>query len=158
MAVRDALPSEEDSLVAIGEATSLFGAGEADALLRSTLRGLADGSLPRDAHFARAAGPPGAPRGWSYLARDGSADGVFELMWIGVARDAEGAGVGRALLQDAEALARARGARMLLISTSSTDATARARAFYARSGFAKVGHVPAYYAPGDDKVVFHKAL
>jgi ribosomal protein S18 acetylase RimI-like enzyme len=156
--VRTVHASEEDALVTIGEATGIFGAGEADALLRSTLRSLADGTLPCESHVARAEGAIGRPRGWSYLAREESADGVWELMWIGVTRDAEGAGVGRALLLDAESTARAQGARILLISTSCLDGTARARAFYARNGYAKVGEIPDYYAPGDGKVIFHKAL
>lgn len=161
--VRPFSPSSDSpaALVEVGRATGLFSAEEADALLGATLAGLADGSLAADSHAALVAegGAGDSPLGWCYLARDAQADRVWELMWIGVTRAAEGtSGAGSALLKAAEALASERGARLLLISTSSTPATARARAFYERKGFARCGAIPDYYAAGDDKVIYSRSL
>ena len=157
--LRDAAVADERELIELGIATGLFSAEEADTLLGATLRGLADGSLSRDTHVARVVTDGGGARaGWTYLSADDHADGVWELWWIGVSRAAEGTGAGRALLADAEAVARAAGARLLVISTSSTEATARARAFYERRGYFKCGQVPDFYGDGDDKVVFARRL
>jgi len=87
-----------------------------------------------------------------------AASTVWELMWIGTSRSAEGTGVGRALLADAEALAARGGAARLLISTSATTATARARAFYERNGYAAVSLDKNFYGEGDDRVLYARAL
>ena len=155
---RDVLPFDEDALVAVGVATGLFSPAEADALLRDTLQALAGGALDAASNLVRVIDGDGGPRGWTYIARDAATDGVWELMWIGVARAAESTGVGSALLTDAECAARARGARMLLIATSSGAGTARARVFYERRGYIRVGCVPDYYSEGDDKILYHRSL
>ncbi len=173
------MPADEDALVALGVATGLFTSEEADGLLRASLRGIFDGSSDRKTHAARVVdtfsspssptpstsdhGSDGAaaasPAGWTYLSADPSGPPhVWELWWIGVSREAEGKGYASALLEDAESFARGGGATCLLICTSSTDATARARAFYERAGYRKVGQIPGYYGQGDDKVIFWKAL
>lgn len=157
--LRDAAADEDSELLAIGIATGLFTAAEADALLGGALRGLSAGSLARGTHAARVAvAADGSRAGWTYMSADENADGVWELLWIGVARAAEGTGAGTALLADAEAIARAAGARLLIISTSSTAATSRARAFYGRRGYTRCGHIPDFYDAGDDKVIFVRNL
>jgi ribosomal protein S18 acetylase RimI-like enzyme len=134
-------------------------ADEAETLLRSSLHGVFDGAAGPGAHARVADGPAGRPVGWAFVSRDAAGPPhVWELWWIGVARGAEGKGHGAALLADAEAVARAGGARMLLVSTSSAGATARARALYKRKGFALVGRIPGYYGEGEDKLVFWKGL
>lgn len=159
-AVRDAAREDEDALVTLGSSTGLFSPEEAEALLRNSLRGMFDGTADAATHAARVIdGSDGQPAGWTYMSADeAGAEGVWELWWIGVSPAKQRTGVGSALLKDAEETARNAGARMLLISTSSTDGTAGARAFYAHKGYKEVGRIPAYYAPGDDKVMLWKAL
>lgn len=171
--VRPASAADEGLLVDLGLSTGPFTADEAEALLRAPLRELfAD--LPRagqesdsepagERRVSRAArvldGEDGLPVGWTYLSVDPSGPPhVWELFWIGVKPAAVGRGAAATLLAEAELTAKANGAGMLLISTSSTDATARARAFYSKHGYAQVGRIPHYYGPGDDKMLFHKML
>lgn len=159
--VRPARQGEEDALVTLGRNTGLFTAEEADALLRSSLRSVFEaGGEGTPQCAARVVGSgDDTPLGWTYLAADAmGGPGVWELYWIGVDVNFQGKGVGSELLRDAEDTARSAGARMLLISTSSTDATAAARDFYARRGYAQVGRIPEYYGPGDDKVIFWRSL
>jgi ribosomal protein S18 acetylase RimI-like enzyme len=160
LAARPAVPFDEDALVALGLATGLFSPEEADALLRASLRAVFDGSADPSCHVARVIdGPDGKPLGWTYISADsGGGPGVWELMWIGVTGEAQGTGVGKALLRDAEEIARSSGGRMLLICTSSTDATARARAFYEKQEYVQVGRIPEYYGKSDDKVIYWKAM
>lgn len=143
----------------IAFSTGLFSESEADQLLGATLRSIHDGTFAAETHFARVVDDAdGKQAGWTYLSADEQADGVWELWWIGVSRTAEGHGFGAALLADAEEVAASHGARMLLISTSSTAATARARSLYERQGYVIVGTVPDFYGPGDDKVMYWKRM
>jgi GNAT superfamily N-acetyltransferase len=156
--MRDATIADSPLLVSIGIATGLFSESEADELLGEPLRELADGTRDRTTAAARVAiGTDGSPSGWTFLAAEDA--GSWELFWIGVSRAAEGTGVGAVLLKDAEGIAGAAGARALKICTSATPATARARAFYERHGYTRVGE-PAvdFYGPGDDKIEYMRAL
>jgi ribosomal protein S18 acetylase RimI-like enzyme len=90
---------------------------------------------------------------------DVESEGTWELFWIGVSRSSEGTGVGSALLADAEDVAKRAGARTMRVCTSSTAATARARAFYERKGYKRGGEPEVdFYGPGDDKLEYAKAL
>ena len=51
-----------------------------------------------------------------------------------------------------------RSGRVVVIETSDGDALARARAFYARRGYAERGRVPDFFAPGEAKVIFSRTL
>jgi ribosomal protein S18 acetylase RimI-like enzyme len=157
---RDATAGEKDVLVELGMSTGLFSAEEAAELLGGSLdKVLAGTEVPTSLAARVVDGSDGRPAGWTYLSADPSGPPhVWELWWIGVRPGAEGRGCGSLLLGDAEAVAKAGGASMLLISTSSTGATERARRFYEGRGYKKVGQVPGYYGEGDDKVVFWKAL
>jgi ribosomal protein S18 acetylase RimI-like enzyme len=47
---------------------------------------------------------------------------------------------------------------VLLVHTSGLPAFARTRAFYRRAGYAEEARIRAFYAAGEDEVVFWKAL
>ena len=49
-------------------------------------------------------------------------------------------------------------ARLISIDTSGRADYAPTRAFYAARGYVAVARVPDFYAPGDDQVIFTKAL
>ena len=155
--IRAVVSADSEALLRVAVATSLFKPGEAEQLLGGVLRELLDGSLG-PGHTARVADGPFAPVGWTYFSPDPHEEGVWELWWIGVVPEYHGHGVGARLLADFEALASQNGARILLICTSSTESTARARAFYVRQGYEQVGQIPEFYGPGDDKVIFWKRI
>ena len=85
-------------------------------------------------------------------------DGSWYIYWIAVAKAAQGAGIGAALIAYAEADLRATKARQILIETSAKPAFATARNFYLGRGYQLVACIPDYYASGDDKCVFCKKL
>lgn len=66
--------------------------------------------------------------------------------------------MGRALLRSAEAEARRRGGRLLLVETSSTPEYGLARRLYERSGYHLEAVVHDFYAPGDDLVIYARDL
>lgn len=82
----------------------------------------------------------------------------FDLYWIVVHPEAQGSGIGRLLLSEAEQAVAASGGAALYAETSSRAQYAPTRAFYQRTGYAVAGEFPDFYAPGDGKVVFVKRL
>lgn len=84
--------------------------------------------------------------------------GSFDLYWVAVDRRSQGLGIGRTLLAEVERQVRRRDGRQLYVDTSSRPQYAPTRKFYARCGFDRVATLSDFYAPGDGKVVFRKAL
>jgi len=74
-------------------------------------------------------------------------------MLIGVQGDARGAGVGRALMAQAEGALFARSADVFLLVSDFNEA---AQAFYQRLGYEQVGIIPGYIVQGVAELVFCK--
>ena len=85
-------------------------------------------------------------------------DRTYDLHWIAVSSDAQRAGVGTWLLQHVEEILRVRGARMLVMETSSRDEYQGTRAFYLAREYVELARVRDFYAPGDDRVVYGRLL
>jgi ribosomal protein S18 acetylase RimI-like enzyme len=83
---------------------------------------------------------------------------TYDLYWIAVDTNAQGRGIGRALLAQVEAEVRGRGGRLLLIETSDTPAYAPARWFYESSGYRCEASIHDFYAPTDSLLIFSKDL
>ena len=84
--------------------------------------------------------------------------GTHDLYWIVVDESRQGAGIGTQLLGEIEHGLRANGQRLVVVETSSRGDYAPTRAFYEKRGFTRAATIPAYYAPGDDLVIYTKDL
>jgi len=84
--------------------------------------------------------------------------GTHDLYWIVVDEGRQGAGIGTQLLEEIEHGLRANGQRLVVVETSSRGDYAPTRAFYEKRGFTRAATIPAYYAPGDDLVIYTKDL
>jgi ribosomal protein S18 acetylase RimI-like enzyme len=82
----------------------------------------------------------------------------FDLYWVAVAPRAQGLGIGRRLMELTERAVARRGGGRLYIETSSRGAYARTRRFYRAARYAQVARLVDFYAPGDHKIVFCKAV
>ncbi len=82
----------------------------------------------------------------------------FDLYWIAVRPDAQRTGLGRRLMEVAEAKACVLGASAMYVETSSRPQYASTRTFYRRLGYLPAAELPDFYAPGDGKVIFAKQL
>lgn len=76
------------------------------------------------------------------------------LGWFAVDPAFQGRGLGSALFQAARQKARLIGYRKLFVETYSSEAFARARAFYIKQGLAESGRVGRYLPDGADMIVF----
>ena len=84
--------------------------------------------------------------------------GSFDLYWIAVHHDHRGRGLGRYLLAATEErIARAAG-RQVYIETSGRAQYAPTQHFYEACGYTRAAVLADFYAPGDDKIIYAKAL
>lgn len=119
-----------------------------------------DGRAWSAAELAELARSPGAilrvaaDRGGFALARV-SADEA-EILTIAVDPARRRRGIGRGLLAESEAAARAAGAATMLLEVAASNAAARA--LYDGAGYRPVGRRPGYYGRGRDALVLSKDL
>lgn len=83
-------------------------------------------------------------------------DNSWMLHWIAVSKQEQKAGIGKKLIQRAEATAKKKRARIMFIETSSKDEFEVPRNFYMRNGFMPISVVTDYYGIYDSKVIFSK--
>ena len=97
-------------------------------------------------------------RGYACVGKTPLTVSTWHLYWICVHPAAQGTGAGRALQAYVEDFVRAQGGGRLVLETSGRTDYARARHFYQQAGYQEVGRIPDFYKPGDDCVVYCKAL
>jgi GNAT superfamily N-acetyltransferase len=85
-------------------------------------------------------------------------EGTFDLDWLAVDPAAQGKGIGTTLVRTVERELRERGARMLLVETSSRPDYSNTRAFYARRGYIEAARIKDFYAPADDRIMLTTRL
>jgi D-alanine-D-alanine ligase len=100
----------------------------------------------------------GSVEGYACFGPHSLTRGTYDLYWIAVDQEARGQGIGRALLSFVENKVRAHGGRLLLIETSDTPAYAAARALYESGGYHLEATIRDFYAPGDNLLIFAKAI
>lgn len=139
------------ALATIAEETELF-PGE-------MLPDMAAGFLNGDADSLWLTGTAsGDAAGFCYCVPETLADGVWTMLALGVAPGFQRGGLGADLVAAAEAMLRERGQRLLIVETSSAPGFAAARAFYDAQGYTNEARIRDFWAAGDDKIVFRKAL
>ena len=83
--------------------------------------------------------------------------GTYDLYWMAVDPALQGAGIGTALLLEMEH--RLAGlARLIIVETAGRADYAGTRGFYEAKGYRPTARIPDFYGPGDDQVVFVKAV
>jgi GNAT superfamily N-acetyltransferase len=85
-------------------------------------------------------------------------EGTFDLYWLAVDAAAQGKGIGTTLVRAVERELRERGARMLLVETSSRPDYSNTRAFYTRCGYSEAARIRDFYAPADDRIMLTTRL
>lgn len=96
--------------------------------------------------------------GLCYTVPEALADGTWNMLALAVRPDLQGKRLGAALVHAAEQHLKDTGQRILIVDTSGTDDFALTRKFYAQNGYEEEARIRDFWANGDDKVIFRKAL
>lgn len=151
--IRETRQSDTAAILALLEESGQFDADGIAHVLRTLRQHLAE---PDDHIWLTA--DDGEPLGVAYCAPEPVAPGVWNLYLLWTRSDRHGKGYGAALVADVEAKLQSRGARLLLVETSSLPGFEPARRFYAKCGFVREAEVRDYFAEGDNKLIFTKKL
>ncbi len=159
MKISQLRPRDRARLAELLIATGAFNAEEVDvalSLFDLEMQHTAGPALP-DYEFVGAFAD-GQLVGYACFGATPATEGTYDLYWLAVDPAAQGRGVGRTLVRAVEAKLRARGARLLVIETSSRPDYEGTRRFYARSGYTEAARVRDFYAPADDRILLTTRL
>ena len=154
--LRPLSPADPAALVALLERTAAFSAGDI-----AVARELMDARLEKgeaSGYRFSVAERSGSPAGYACWGNTPLTAHTWDLYGIAADPSAHGAGVGHALLLEAEADIARSGGRLVVIETSSRAPYAKARAFYLRHGYALAVVFEHFYADNDHKHVYIKYL
>jgi ribosomal protein S18 acetylase RimI-like enzyme len=165
MRLRHLRPTDRARLAELLVATGAFHADEVDVALSlfdlSSREGRNAGGAEdasADYEFIGAYDDSERLMGYACFGPTPSTDGTYDLYWLAVDPAAQGQGAGRALVREVERLLGARGARLLVVETSSRADYAGTRAFYQATGYREVARVKDFYAPADDRIMLTTRL
>ncbi|MDA8138924.1 MAG: GNAT family N-acetyltransferase [Desulfobacteraceae bacterium] len=82
----------------------------------------------------------------------------FDLYWIAVHPDYQRRGMGRRLIKETERLIHKAGGRRIYVDTSQRAQYTSTRLFYERCGYRLEAMLTDFYAPGDGKAIYCKAM
>lgn len=153
---RVAAPADRAAILAIAQASGMFDPDHATALANMLDEWFAGGL---DGHVwvvhDRA---PGGVTAVAYVMPELMTQGTWNLQFIAVDPDHQSAGEGSSLVSWIEGHLSFNAGRVLIVETSSLAEYETARAFYDSHGFDEEARIRDFYAAGEDKIVFRKAL
>ena len=82
----------------------------------------------------------------------------YDIYWIAVQEDLRRSGLGVELLKKVEEKIREMGGKRIYVETSSREQYEPTRLFYSRCGYRREATLKNFYSPGDDKVIYLRAL
>lgn len=150
-------PADRGHVRSIVESTDFFHPAEVEIAVELVDERLAKGEAS-GYHFVFADSLPGPPLGYACYGRIPLTESSYDLYWIAVRQDHHGRGLGRALLAEVERRVAAEEGRRIYIETSNRAQYQATRGFYLRNGYEQAALLKDFYAAGDDKVIYAKAL
>lgn len=81
---------------------------------------------------------------------------TWDIYWIVVSKPYQRHGIGKRLLEAAEARIRAQRGEVIRVETSSLPSYEATRRFYEKHGYCLAGTIPDFYAPGDSLCIYYK--
>ncbi len=149
-------PDDEASIRRIVGATKYFSEDEID-LAAELARERLEKDLASGYHFIFAE-RGGIVLGYTCFGPIPVTSSSYDLYWIAVHPDAQGAGLGKVLIVRTEERIRDLGGTRIYIETSGLDLYRPTRSFYLRCGYMEAAVLPDFYAPGDSKYIYVKQI
>lgn len=149
-------PDDAAAVRTIIESTGMFYPAETDVAVELVEERLKRG--PACGYFFIFAEDAGRVAGYTCYGPIACTVNSYDLFWIAVAQDQQRRGLGRMLLAESEKRIAAAGGRRVYIETSARAQYLPTRAFYQRCGYQLEAQLVDFYAPGDNKAIYVKAL
>ena len=161
--IRLAKSTDFPELKRIAEGTNMFLDGELESFLselQQYFQSVEGGADPLTTLTVAVEGndETGPLTGAAYFTPEVMAQGVMNLLFIGVAPEARNRGVGQSLLQQFEDTAQSNSARLAIIETASDQMFAPAWALYRKMGYGEEARIRDFFDDGLDKLIFLKRL
>jgi ribosomal protein S18 acetylase RimI-like enzyme len=96
--------------------------------------------------------------GWVCYGETPCTLGTYDIYWLAVDPKTQGMGIGRKLMDFAEAGIKSAGGRIAIVETSGSERYRSTQIFYERIGYKEAARVEDFYAPGDAKVIYTKLV
>ena len=152
----EAQPDDARVIRRLIEATGVFTTAEADVAVELVTDRLGKGAAS-DYHFVLA-DHDGRCAGYACYGLIPCTVASYDLYWIAVHPDFQRHGLGKLLIAETERRIGAAGGQRVYIETSLRAHYAGTRAFYERCGYGMASMLEDFYAPGDGKATFRKAI
>jgi len=149
-------PADRDVVRGIVESTGFFNPAEVEIAVELVHERLTKG--PASGYHFVFAERDGRAGGYTCYGHITGTAASYDLYWIAVDASHRRGGLGRRLLDESERLIRESGGQRIYAETSNRGQYAPTRAFYERCGYHLEALLKDFYAPGDDKAIFVKAL
>jgi ribosomal protein S18 acetylase RimI-like enzyme len=149
-------PDDADAVRCLAESTGFFRADETRVAVELVEEKLRDGEKSSYRFLFAECG--GQTLGYACFGEIPCTIGSYDLYWIVVDPNRQGEGVGRNLMEKTEAEVAVRGGRRIYVETSSTARYLPTRCFYERCGYSVAARLTDFYAPGDSKLIYVKAV
>jgi GNAT superfamily N-acetyltransferase len=153
--LRPLAPADRAPIEELVKSTGRFPAAEVSVAMELVDLGLSDDDRGYLFVIAEQGGRLAGYACWGLAAMSPA---VHDLYWIVVSPDAQGAGIGQALLRHVETDVRERRGIAVLIETEGSPAYEPARRFYLAAGYTEAGRIGDFYGPSKDKVLYTKRL
>ena len=149
---------DRDAVRRIVSSTGFFSDSEIDVAVELVDERLARGDASE--YYFVFAEQDGATIGYACYGPIACTVGSFDLYWIAVDDSHRGQGFGCVILEAAEQRIAAPPwhGRRIYIETSGREQYAPTQGFYTRCGYALEARLKDFYSPGDDKLVYVKAI
>ena len=154
---QEVLPSDKGQIRTIVESTGFFSRIETDIAVELVEENLARGSADSGYDFLFAE-ENGEVVGYTCFGPILGTQMSYDLYWIAVHPRFHRRGIGAELLARSEKLIFHQGGRRVYIDTSSRPQYEATRAFYRARGYREEAFLQDFYAPGDGKTIYTKAL
>ncbi|MEM1198340.1 MAG: GNAT family N-acetyltransferase [Pseudomonadota bacterium] len=152
MKIRPTTSEDIPALTQVVDGTALFPSEMLPDLLSAFLSGDESESVWLTAE------EDGNAIGFCFASAEDLTDGTWNMLALAVLPAKQGTGVGGAIVAALEKHLAEQGKRLLIVDTSGTDDFAQTHEFYRKHGYTEEARIRDFWAAGDDKIVFWKAL